>query len=294
VAFGRDGSGRCQLPALVGNLFYTQAAAGGAHSVLLVDDGTAVACGWNVDGQCDLPGLAGGLTYTQVAAAGSHSVLLRSDGTAVACGSNGFRQCSLPALSGGLVYTQVAAGSGHTALLKSDGTAVACGWHRIAACGIPAVAGSRPYTHVAAGCLCTVLLTRDSMVLSFGPNVALVEFPALMGNLTYVANLLPCLVMQASFDGNSIILSTLAGVQRGAIPAGPTDRIGDIYYHLMAHHRAGRLGAGIGRVDLLLPGGGLLRDAPAGGTIASAFGLRRLRLRGKRPRAAYAASVAAP
>ena len=93
----------------------------------------------------------------------------------------------------------------------------------------------------------------------------------------------------ASFDGNSISFSTLAGVQRGAIAAGPTDRLWEVLYQLMAHHRAGMLGAGIGRVDVVLPCGGLLSASPAGRTIANAFGLRRLRLRGKRPRAAYVA-----
>ena len=59
----------------------------------------------------------------------------------------------------------------------------------------------------------------------------------------------------ASFDGNSISFSTLAGVQRGAIAAGPTDCLWEVLYQLMAHHRAGMLGAGIGRVDVVLPCG---------------------------------------
>ena len=47
----------------------------------------------------------------------------------------------------------------------------------------------------------------------------------------------------ALFDGNSITFSTLAGVQRGAIAAGSTDRLWEVLYQLMAHHRAGMVGA---------------------------------------------------
>merc|ERR1712079_516506 len=57
VACGCNGAGKCDLPALEGDLTYVQAAAGGTHTVLLRSDGTAVACGLNGDGQCDLPAL---------------------------------------------------------------------------------------------------------------------------------------------------------------------------------------------------------------------------------------------
>ena len=60
------------------------AAAGGAHSVLLKSDGSAVASGYNGDGQCDVPALDGQLMYTLAAASEDHAVLLRSDGSAVA------------------------------------------------------------------------------------------------------------------------------------------------------------------------------------------------------------------
>merc|ERR1712032_1321628 len=82
VACGLDDHGQCNLPALEEGLTYTQAAAGGDHTVLLRSDGAAVACGDNDDGECDLPALEEGLTYTQAACSLEKVVLQASfDGT---------------------------------------------------------------------------------------------------------------------------------------------------------------------------------------------------------------------
>ena len=105
VAFGANGSGHCDVPALAAGMRYTEVAAGGARTVLLRSDGAAVAFGYNGDGQCDVPGLAAGMRYTEVAAGGGHTVLLRSDGAAVAFGYGGMEQCDVPALPAGMRYT---------------------------------------------------------------------------------------------------------------------------------------------------------------------------------------------
>jgi alpha-tubulin suppressor-like RCC1 family protein len=106
---------------------FAMEAAGFQHTVLLLNDGTAMACGDNGYGQCDIPPLTAGMSYTQVSAGYLHTVLLRSDGAAVACGRNANGKCDIPPLDAGVSYTQVSAGCEHTALLRSDGTAVACG-----------------------------------------------------------------------------------------------------------------------------------------------------------------------
>ena len=89
-------------------------AAGVGHIVLLRNDGTVVALGYDRFGQCNIPEL-GDLTDTQVAAGSLHTVLLRSDGMAVpcgnnykgqSCGENEYGQCNIPEL-GDLTYTQV-------------------------------------------------------------------------------------------------------------------------------------------------------------------------------------------
>ena len=63
---------------------YAMAAAGRRHSLLLRDDGQAVAFGWNAHQQCNIPALPAGVHYVACAAGFRHSVLLRDDGQAVA------------------------------------------------------------------------------------------------------------------------------------------------------------------------------------------------------------------
>merc|ERR1712232_115928 len=78
---------------------YTQAAAGGLHTVLLRSDGTAVACGDNYDGRCDLPALEPGTTYTEQA--GNKTVLQATlDGDTLRMSTLGGRVvCSISARS---------------------------------------------------------------------------------------------------------------------------------------------------------------------------------------------------
>merc|ERR1712007_279754 len=108
VACGNNDWGQCNIPEL-GDLTYTQVAAGGRHTVLLRSDGTAVACGANDDGQCNIPEL-GDLTYTQVAAGGDHTVLLRSDGPVVTIGSRYSWQQPRP-FQGPFVYAAMEIGA---------------------------------------------------------------------------------------------------------------------------------------------------------------------------------------
>ncbi|CAK0841372.1 unnamed protein product [Prorocentrum cordatum] len=275
VACGDNGHGQCDLPALAADLAYTQVAAGRRHTVLLRSDGKAVACGDNADGGCDLPEVVAGLTYTQVAAGWGQTVLLRSDGTAVACGDNEYGKCALPVLTAGLTYAQVAAGPGHSALLRSDGTAVACGLNVAGRCDLPALAAGLTYTQVAAGRRHTVLLRSDGTAVACGDNGSgQCSLPALTAGLLYAAHLFPALtlLLEASLDGDSVRFLTLGGVERCRARAGPAARLSGIYDQLVADHCRTRLGAGVWRVDAVLPGGRLLSGASACETVADAFG----------------------
>lgn len=175
------------------------------HTVVVQDDGKAVAYGRNSECQCDIPETTDDLgtsslfqtevaqtsgpafvnesnrpgesaviaadgddTCAQAAAGHFHTILLRSDGTAVARGQNAQHQCDIPRLFGNSTYTQVAAGDFHTVLLRSDGTAASCGRNAERQCDIPPLQGNLTYTKVTAGRGSTVLLRSDGNVFCCG------------------------------------------------------------------------------------------------------------------------------
>ena len=101
---GRDDNnfGQCDIPALDDGIAYVQVSAGFAHTVLLRNDGRAVACGDNTEGQCNIPPLRSAVTYTGVAAGARMSVLSRSDGYVVVCDTRGYY---IPPVQADLTYT---------------------------------------------------------------------------------------------------------------------------------------------------------------------------------------------
>ena len=122
VAEGLDIRGQHDLSALVADLPFSRAAAGGGHAALLRRVGFALASGLNDEGQYDLLALVGGLTYTLVDAGGGHASLLESEGIAVASWllSDG-NQCNLPALVGDLTDTQLLLVGASAALCAGHG-----------------------------------------------------------------------------------------------------------------------------------------------------------------------------
>ena len=148
----------------------TMASAGWRHTVLLRNDGQAVACGLKSHGQCNIPPLDEGISYSQVSAGNCHTVLLRSDGQAVACGLNSDGRCSIPPLDEGLSYIQVSTGPFHTVLVRSDGQAVACGENSHGRCSIPPLDEGISYSQVSAGNCHNVLLRSDGQAVACGLN----------------------------------------------------------------------------------------------------------------------------
>ena len=120
-------------------------AAGGAHSLALLANGTVMAWGSNVAGQLGdrstvdraTPVAVAGLTgVTAIAAGDAHSLALLSNGTVMAWGSNDFGQLGdgtttdrlHPVAVGGLAtVTAIAAGGNHSLALRSNGTIAAWG-----------------------------------------------------------------------------------------------------------------------------------------------------------------------
>lgn len=130
---------------LLGGKKITSVVAGGLHSLLLADDGTVFACGWNIDGRTGqgtelgstfvatpiVTTNIGGKRIEQIDAGGALSLLLADDGTVFAFGSNFAGQTGLGLTTGatqvatpintanltGLRVTRISAGAAYGLLL---------------------------------------------------------------------------------------------------------------------------------------------------------------------------------
>lgn len=261
VAWGSGWVGRLAIPILNDGRKYTQAAAGLAHTALLLNDGTALALGDNSRRQCDIPELPGGLYYTQVAAGDFHTVLIVSDGTARAVGWNLHGQCDCPnppnrAATPDVGFVQAAAGAGHTVLLTNRGEAVAFGlnfWHQ---CDIPPPPPGATWTYAqaAAGTYHTVLITTDGQAIACGRNdFRQCDIPELPNGLVYVPQPVSKKIVQASSDGLTLRLTTLAGAPVRELPIRHTETLTSL------RSRLDELLPGLGLVtDVILPSGAIL------------------------------------
>jgi hypothetical protein len=88
-------------------------AAGTAHSLAVLDDGSVIAWGNDLGGQC--LGATNAMATVAVAGANSHSLALRSDGSVVAWGTNNVGQLDVPV---GLRASGVDANSDYTLALS--------------------------------------------------------------------------------------------------------------------------------------------------------------------------------
>lgn len=162
--WGLNNFGQCSVPDDLGAV--SAIAAGGYHTLAVVEFGAVRAWGWNIAGQCNPPvGLA---SVTAVAGGDLHSVALRSTGEVVCWGSNLDGQCTVPANLG--VAIAIAAGKGHTVALRSDGTVRA--WGRNEAGQSTPPAGLRSVVEIAcaAGGNDTLARRANGTVVAWGAN----------------------------------------------------------------------------------------------------------------------------
>jgi alpha-tubulin suppressor-like RCC1 family protein len=178
VAWGENSSGQTTLPALAN---VAAVAAGEAHSLALLDDGTVVAWGLNGSGQTSVP--AGLVGVTQVSAGANFNLVRKNDGTVTAWGANDFGQTTLP--NGITTATQVAAGEKHALGLLANGTVLAWGDNTFGQTTVPALAG---VTAVAAGYDHSLALKSDGTVVAWGRDDAgQVTLPAGLSGVTAIA-----------------------------------------------------------------------------------------------------------
>ena len=188
VAWGLNGDGQTNVPALPEGMSYTDVAGGGFHNLAVRSDGQVVAWGDNRFGAINVPALPEGMSYTDVAGGNDHSLALRSDGQVVAWGYTRDGATNVPALPAGVSYTAVADGSFHSLALRSDGQVVAWGSYTYGQTNVPTPPESMSYTAVAGGTYHTLALRSDGQVVARGDNqYGQVSVPALPAGMSYTA-----------------------------------------------------------------------------------------------------------
>jgi alpha-tubulin suppressor-like RCC1 family protein len=160
--WGYNSAGQASVPQGLTNV--VKIAAGGYHSLALLQNGTVVAWGLNANGQANVP--AGVSNVVAIAAGAYHSLALMSNGAIRAWGLNNYGQTTVPAsLTNGVA---TAAGFYHSVALRSDGTLIAWGNNGSGQTAVPV--GLSNVVAVAAGGYHTIVLKRDSTVISWGLN----------------------------------------------------------------------------------------------------------------------------
>jgi alpha-tubulin suppressor-like RCC1 family protein len=176
------------VPALPDGKVAKQVVAGRYHTMILAEDGTVFACGYNANGQLGLgdtayrntftavPALPDGKVAKQVVAGRYHTMILAEDGTVFACGYNFYGQLGLgdttdrntftavPALPDDKVAKQVVAGSNHSMILAEDGTVFASGWNHLTFTAVPAFPDGKVTKQIANGGNHTMILAEDGTV----------------------------------------------------------------------------------------------------------------------------------
>jgi alpha-tubulin suppressor-like RCC1 family protein len=183
-----------------------QVVAGEAHTMILAEDGTVFACGFNASGKLGLgdkeiintltavPPLPGGKVAKQVVTGRYHTMILAEDGTVFACGDNGNGQLGLgdyvdrntfttvPTLPDGKVVKQVVPGGNHTMILAEDDTVFACGLNFSGQLGlgdyvnqntftaVPPLPDGKVVKQVVPGGDHTMILAEDGTVFACGNN----------------------------------------------------------------------------------------------------------------------------
>jgi len=165
-------------------LFATKIAAGGSHSLVIVDSPTntsAIGWGLNNNGQTSLPQ---NFVPIDIAGGSAHTVLLRNNFTVACVGNNDLGQCDVPANLG--IVNKVAAGDLHTIAIKSGGSVVCWGWNGAGQCNVPANLG--PVIDVDGGAAHSVALRTDGTVVCWGANDAgQCSVPSNLGTVVKVA-----------------------------------------------------------------------------------------------------------
>lgn len=187
AVWGSNANGETNLPGgLLTNV--VAVAAGGVHTLALLEDTTVVA--WESDSS-ERTNVPQGLSnVVAIAAGGSHSVALRSNGTVVAWGGNSHGQTDLP------VFWQnvkaISAGSSHSLFLFSNGALEARGMYYTGGTWLYMNAvtpvGLTSVVNIASGGHHALALKANGTVIAFGWNSdGQTNVPSTLSNVVAIA-----------------------------------------------------------------------------------------------------------
>ena len=212
VAWGDNGAGQTTPPSLAN---VAAVAAGGAHSLALLNAGTVLAWGLNTSGQTTVPGTASAVTA--IAAGVAHNLVCKSDGTLVAWGDNSYGQTTVP---GDITTaTKVAAGEKHSLALLGDGSVRAWGDNTFGQTTLPSALSGVRVTAIAAGYDHCLALTAGGTVVAWGRNESgQTTIPTgLTGVLAIAAGAYHSLALKS--DGTVVAWGWDNGLQVSSLPA---------------------------------------------------------------------------
>ena len=160
--WGFSGYGLTNPPSGLTNLIAV--AAGGARTLALKADGTAV--GWGDDSHCERTPPPGLSNLVAVAAGGTHSLALQANGMVVGWGANDKGQTAIP--DGLTNAVAISAGYSHSLASRADGTVVAWGEDLHGQTEVPP--GLWNVVAIAAGYYHNLALTADGAVVGWGDD----------------------------------------------------------------------------------------------------------------------------
>jgi alpha-tubulin suppressor-like RCC1 family protein len=187
VAFGQNGAGQCDVPALPSGVTYVALAAGGFHSAAIRSDGQIVVWGDNSEGQHSVPALAAGTSWVELASGHYHLLARRSDGEVHCWGRSLFGLHNVPAPASGTSIVQIAAGANFCLWRRNDGEVVGWGENGAGQANVPSAPVGRSYAHIAAGQDHAVGIFDDGTGWAWGSNaLGQSNMPPLPSGLTWV------------------------------------------------------------------------------------------------------------
>eukprot|EP00756_Hemistasia_phaeocysticola_P023796 Hpha_TRINITY_DN15914_c0_g2::TRINITY_DN15914_c0_g2_i7::g.73095::m.73095 len=145
--WGNNDEGQCIIPSF-NDRKVVQVAAGGFHSMVLLEDQTICAWGGHRFRQCATPDFEG-MKVLQISAGLNHSMALMEDHTVRAWGHNLYDQCTIPDFE--LKVIQIKAGYFHSMALMEDNTVRAWGLNDKGSGSIPPALAGFKAGFIAAG-----------------------------------------------------------------------------------------------------------------------------------------------